>query len=131
MIFPDQLIAIFGEINMSNPMIIVAVYSPGIAGFLIILFKFGFKGLGQFLKRLTYGRASLGWWLLLIFLMPVVMYAGAAIKGNFTTAFPFSPWYQDFPALALALFLGPIEEFGWRGLALPLMQRKPPSFPLR
>ena len=28
------------------------------------------------------------------------------------------------PALALALFLGPIEEFGWRGLALPLLQRK-------
>ncbi len=29
-----------------------------------------------------------------------------------------------FPALALALFLGPIEEFGWRGLALPLLQRR-------
>jgi membrane protease YdiL (CAAX protease family) len=28
------------------------------------------------------------------------------------------------PALALALFLGPIEEFGWRGLALPLLQRR-------
>ena len=24
--------------------------------------------------------------------------------------------------MALALFLGPIEEFGWRGLALPLLQ---------
>ncbi len=26
------------------------------------------------------------------------------------------------PALALALFIGPIEEFGWRGVALPLLQ---------
>jgi membrane protease YdiL (CAAX protease family) len=26
-------------------------------------------------------------------------------------------------ALALALFLSPIEEFGWRGLALPLLQK--------
>jgi membrane protease YdiL (CAAX protease family) len=28
------------------------------------------------------------------------------------------------PTLAIALFLGPIEEFGWRGLALPLLQRR-------
>jgi membrane protease YdiL (CAAX protease family) len=34
------------------------------------------------------------------------------------------PWYLVFPALAQALFLDPIEEFGWRGVALPLMQRK-------
>ena len=28
------------------------------------------------------------------------------------------------PALGHALILGPIEEFGWRGFALPLLQRK-------
>jgi membrane protease YdiL (CAAX protease family) len=52
------------------------------------------------------------------------MYAGAALKGTISDPFPFSPWYQVLPALALALFLGPIEEFGWRGLALPLLQRR-------
>ena len=52
------------------------------------------------------------------------MYLGAMIKGGNWAAFPFSPWHQVIPALALALFLGPIEEFGWRGLALPLLQRK-------
>ena len=31
---------------------------------------------------------------------------------------------QVFPALVIALFLGPIEEFGWRGLALPLLNRR-------
>jgi len=52
------------------------------------------------------------------------MYIGAALKGAISEPFPFSPWYQVFPALALALFLGPIEEFGWRGFTLPLLQRR-------
>lgn len=52
------------------------------------------------------------------------MYAGAAVKGTISDPFPFSPWYQVLPALAIALFLGPIEEFGWRGLSLPLLQRR-------
>jgi membrane protease YdiL (CAAX protease family) len=52
------------------------------------------------------------------------MYAGAAIKGTINDPFPFSPWYLVFPALIQALLLGPMEEFGWSGLALPIMQRK-------
>ncbi len=56
--------------------------------------------------------------------IPAVVYTGAAIKGTLSDPFPFSPWTQALPAIALALLLGPIEEFGWRGLALPLLQRK-------
>jgi membrane protease YdiL (CAAX protease family) len=52
------------------------------------------------------------------------MYIGAAIKGSALNVFPFSPWVQVLPALALGLLLGPIEEFGWRGLALPLLQKR-------
>ena len=54
----------------------------------------------------------------------MVFYAGAALKGSLGDPFPFSPWTQVFPALALHLFLGPIEELGWRGYALPLLQRR-------
>jgi len=46
------------------------------------------------------------------------------MKGTVTDPFPFSPWYGVLPALAIALFIGPIEEFGWRGVALPLLQRR-------
>ena len=123
-LFADQIAAIFGEISMSNPVVILAVYSPGFAGVFLVWRHCGIKGLGSFFRRLTLWRAPRLWWLFLIVGIPLIVYAAAAIKGSLQDPFPFSPWYQVFPALALALFLGPIEEFGWRGLALPLLQRK-------
>jgi membrane protease YdiL (CAAX protease family) len=123
-LFTDQIVAIFGEIRMSNPLFILAVYSPGFASVFLVLRHYGFKGLASFFRRLTLWRASRLWWLYLIMGIPVTFYAGAALKGTISDPFPFSPWYQVLPALALALFLGPIEEFGWRGVALPLFQRK-------
>jgi len=123
-LFYDQVVAVFGEISISNPLYILAVYSPGLAGVFLVWLHYGREGLGSFFKRLTLWRAPVGWWLFLILGIPAVVYAGAAIKGSISDPFPFSPWYQVLPALALALFLGPIEEFGWRGLALPLLQRR-------
>lgn len=124
LLFQDQIIAIFGEPSMSHPLVILAVYSPGIAGVLVVLWYYGLSGLASFLRRLTLWRAPLRWWLFLIVGIPAVVYTGAAIKGTFGDPFPFSPWTAVLPALALALFLGPIEEFGWRGVALPLLQRR-------
>jgi hypothetical protein len=123
-LFPDQVAAIFGEFGLSNPLVILAVYAPGIAGVLLVAWHYGLKGLGSFFRRLTLWRMPLAWWLFLILGIPVIFFAGAAIKGTLGTAFPFSGWREALPALALALFLGPIEEFGWRGVALPLLQRR-------
>ncbi len=123
-LFYDQVVAIFGEISMSNPLYILAVYSPGIAGVLLVWRHFGLQGLGRFFKRMTLYRAPIKWWLLLILGIPAVVYTAAAIKGSISDPFPFSTLPELLSALALALFLGPIEEFGWRGVALPLLQRR-------
>jgi membrane protease YdiL (CAAX protease family) len=124
MLFPDQIAAVFGEFNLSNPIVILAIYSHGIAGVIIALRYYGLKGLGRFFQRLTLWRLPLSWWGFLLLGIPAVVFAGAAIKGSLNTAFAFSPWYLALPALGHALLLGPIEEFGWRGLALPLLQRR-------
>jgi len=123
-LFTDQLTAIFGEISLTNPLIILIIYSPGFAGVFLVWRHYGLQGLGSFFRRLMLWRAPIVWWLFLILGIPAIVYTGAALKGTISDPFPFSPWYQVFPALALALFLGPIEEFGWRGLALPLLQRR-------
>jgi membrane protease YdiL (CAAX protease family) len=124
LLFYDQVTALFGEPGPGNPLLILAVYSPGIAGVLLVWRHYGVRGLVSFFRRLTLWRAPVVWWLFLILGIPAVVYTGAAIKGTFDDPFPFSPWTEMLPALALALFLGPIEEFGWRGLALPLLQRR-------
>ena len=123
-LFNEQMVALFGEMGMSNPLFILAVYAPGIAGLLLVWWHYGLRGMGSFLRRLTLWRAPKLWWLFLIAGIPAIVYAGAAMNGTINEPFPFSPWYEALPALALALFLGPIEEFGWRGLALPLLQRR-------
>ncbi len=123
-LFSDQIVAIFGEITPSNPLFILAVYSPGIVAVLLVWRHYGPRGLVSFFRRLTLWRMSLAWWLFLILGIPAIFFAGAALKGEIGDPFPFSPWTQVLPALASALFLGPIEEFGWRGLALPLFQRR-------
>ncbi len=123
-LFYDQVTAIFGEVTLTNPLTILAMYAPGIAGIFLVWRSYGLKGLGSFLRRLTLWRAPLPWWLFLCLGIPAVVYTAAALKGSIGDAFSFSPWYTALPALLTALFLGPIEEFGWRGVALPLLQRK-------
>ena len=126
-LFTDQVVAIFGEITSSNPLYILAVYTPGLVGIFLVWRHYGLKGLGSFFRRLTLWRMPRAWWLYLLLGIPAIKYLGAALNGTIST-FPFSPWLLVFPALAHAFFLGTIEEFGWRGLAQPLLQRKMAPF---
>lgn len=123
-LFPDPIEAIFGELSTTHPLFILAVYAPGFAAVIMVLRHYGVRGLGSFAKRLTLWRMPGAWWLFLALGIPVVVYGSAMITGTFSDPFPFSPWHGVLPALVLALFLGPIEEFGWRGVALPLLQRR-------
>ena len=125
MLFPDQLTPLFGEISTSNPFFLLAVYAPSLSGIFLIWHHYGLKGLGSFFRRLFLWRAPAQWWFFLLLGIPVIVYVAAAIKGTINDPFPFSPWTMVFPALVQSLLLGPIgEEFGWRGLVLPLLQRR-------
>jgi uncharacterized protein len=123
-LFQEQVESVFGPMGYTNPVFIFVVYAPGIVGVALVWRAYGLAGVRSFLRRLTLWRMSASWWLVLVVGMPVVFYAGAAINGNFSDPFPFSPWYTVLPALLPMLLIGPIEELGWRGVALPLLQRR-------
>ena len=123
--FTDQMVAIFGEITNRNPLYMIMSYSPGIAGAFVVWRHYGLKGLGSFFRRLTLWRMPRVWWLYLVAGIPVIAYLAAALNGTISDPFPISPWYQVIPLVFQFLFLlGTNEEFGWRGVAQPLLQRK-------
>jgi uncharacterized protein len=124
-VFTDQLTPIFGEMSSTNLFFLLAAYAPGISGIFLVWRHYGLSGLGSFFRRLMFWRAPIQWWMFLLLGIPAIIYAAAAINGTINEPFRFSPWYMVFPALLQSLLLGPMgEEFGWRGLALPLLQRR-------
>ncbi len=121
--FSDQIEPIFGPIGYTNPLFILAVYAPGLSGIALVVRHYGLRGLGNFLKRLSLWRIPAGWALYLVLGIPAAFYLAAWMKGA-DLGFRFTPWYTVVPALLLGMLIGPMEEFGWRGVALPLLQRR-------
>ena len=114
----------FGNLTGQHPLFFLCVYSPAIAAFIIVLYYRGVNGLMLFFSRFFLWRCSSAWYLFIVIGVPLVFYAGATIKGTFfENLFPFESMQALFIALLLSAIKGPIEEFGWRGFALPLLQR--------
>jgi len=121
---PEPMETLFGEISGHHPLFILAVWAPAVAAFILVPSSGGRVGLRRFLSRMFLWRCHPAWYGFLVGL-PLMFYAGAAVKGNlFTDPFPFTSGTGLLSALAMTFILGPVEEFGWRGLALPLLQRR-------
>jgi uncharacterized protein len=122
--WPGPMGAFFGEMSGHHPLFILAVWAPAVAAFILIP-RYGRRaGLRRFLSRIFLWRCHPAWYGFLVGL-PLMFYAGAAVKGNlFTDPFPFTSGTALLAAIAMTFVLGPIEEFGWRGVALPLLQRR-------
>ena len=122
---PNQMTEIFGELTGQHPLFFLAVYAPAIAAFIVVTYNSGLGGLRRYLSRLLLWRCSLVWYAFLIVGIPLLFFCGSALKGNlFEDPFPFSSFQSLILALAMTMVKGPVEEFGWRGLALPLLQRR-------
>jgi hypothetical protein len=122
---PERMASVFGQLTGNHPLFFLAVYAPAIAAFIVVARTGGLAGLRGFLGRALLWRCSAAWYAFLIIGIPLIFIGGAALRGNLLTEpFPFASFQALLVGLVLAAIKGPIEEFGWRGLALPLLQRK-------
>jgi membrane protease YdiL (CAAX protease family) len=121
--FPDPITRWFGAPGAAHPLFILAVWAPAIAAFALVWRHAGRAGLGRFLARLLLWRMPGLWWAVLILGVPAVYMAGAAAMGRPLLAQAGSVGAL-IAAMAFMAILGPVEEFGWRGLMLPLLQRR-------
>lgn len=113
-----------GPLDSSHPLFMLAVWSPAISAWAVILATSGLSGFRGYLTRLTVWRCSWPWVLLLLVGIPLIYYAGALVKGERFALWPFESASAALAAIGLMAMLGPIEEFGWRDLAQPLVQRR-------
>jgi uncharacterized protein len=122
-LFPDEITALMGAPSARHPMFILAVWAPAIAAFLLVWWHTGTDGVGRFVRRALLWRMPGAGWAALILGPPVVYAVAAAAMGREVLA----PVESLGGLLAVAAFmaiLGPMEEWGWRGLLLPLVQRR-------
>ena len=124
-LLPERMNVVFGKLSGHHPLFFLAVYAPAIAAIVIVAYHSGRSGLRRYLSRLLLWRCSPAWYIFLMLGIPLLFIGGAAIKGNLLAEpLPFSSFKALLMALILMAIKGPIEEFGWRGFALPLIQRK-------
>lgn len=121
----EPMVRLFGNLTGRHPLFYIAVYAPAISALVLILYRHGFQGMRLFLSRLLLWRASIYWYFMLILVVPLVFYVSALFKqGALDTLFPFASVTAYLSALFFMAIKGPVEEIGWRGLALPMLQRR-------
>ena len=108
-----------------------ALLGPGFAAMLVTVWLSGRKGLAELFSRMGRWRMPPQWWVVtlspLVFLALALAIANAA--GNMPSWRAFGR-YSGLPtlgvvAVSVVVFLGALgEETGWRGFALPALQRR-------
>ena len=126
MVAPDSMSRLFGDLSGSHPLFYLAVYAPAISAVIMVVYRRGVAGVGSFLSRLLLWRTTWSWYLLLFIGMPLMFYIPALFTDDAYAdgLFPFDSLQAYGLSLLLMAIKGPVEEIGWRGFALPLLQRR-------
>jgi len=98
--------------------------SPSILAILVTVLGFGRHGLSEMFRGRILGRLNVRWSLIALLLVPIVA-AGALLTHSFFGGPP--PGLrttQLMPQVIVILLISLGEEIGWRGFALPRLQKR-------
>jgi membrane protease YdiL (CAAX protease family) len=133
-LFPERLAALFGEISLSNPLVLIAVYAPSLSALAVTGITGGAAGIRDLLSRLLRWRVGVRWYLT-VFLGIPALGLGAAVLNCWLSGQPLKLGlgYSELALYPLLTSLvtdpGPLgEELGWRGFALPRLLQSRNAF---
>lgn len=102
---------------------LLALFAPAVAACLVLGATEGKTGIKRLFARLLIWRVPLKWYAFVIFVPFVLVFAVWAIHAIFWEVTPFN-LLELSPVSFLIAFLIIGEELGWRGFALPELQKR-------
>ena len=108
-----------------SPIVILGVWGPTLAAFVVTAVFYGKEGLKRFLGRIN-ARKGMKWFLPLLGFFLVIGFTGRFI-GSVAAGIEFEPRFWGWAWVAQVMLMqlliaGLGEEFGWRGFALQRLQ---------
>jgi membrane protease YdiL (CAAX protease family) len=121
------LLSFRGPIGLSAAVVIATFVGPFLSAFIMTGITEGRAGIGRLLGRFVLWRVGLGWYLFALFVVPAIIVLGAIVLPGALASFQGLVSLASLPLISLfvyVVFHGPLgEEPGWRGFALPRLQR--------
>ena len=120
---------VWAPLKLPASLIPLGGFGPSIAAFLVLAITEGKPGVLRLLRSMVQWRAGVQWYLFILLGIPILnLLAFLVIPGNFSDLVaPSSRLVQVYLteiAFSLTTGIAPLwEEVGWRGFALPGMQR--------
>ena len=101
------------------------LFGPAIAALITAGWAGGVSGIKEVLGRYFRWKTQAGWYLLALLLMPAIFLIAAAVSfpAHLAELWTKNPWYFVVASFGFLMFITSGEEIGWRGFALPRLER--------
>jgi len=129
MIFNDFFTKIFGETSFTNPVVMVALYSPSIAGLVVYGLMGGWKAIKNLLGKFIPRKQDLIWFPIVIGM--ALLYLAFIHYGSIVVGFDVPEMTLTLSQMVIEVVKNLFEEagilggvLGWIGFLMPFFQKK-------